>query len=79
MLVLSRKKNESINIAEDIKITILDISGDTIKLGIEAPRNIQVYRSEVYLAIQKENQQAAAAKTTLNELVKFIGTDTNAK
>lgn len=76
MLVLSRKKNESINIAEDIKITILEISGDTIKLGIEAPRNIQVYRSEVYLAIQKENQQAAAAKTTLNELVKFIGTDT---
>ncbi|MDQ0206761.1 carbon storage regulator CsrA [Alkalicoccobacillus murimartini] len=58
MLVLTRKKNERIQIGEDIEISILAIEGDQIKLGIEAPRHIDIHRKEVYLAIQQENVEA---------------------
>ncbi len=54
MLVLSRKKDESIIIGDDIEITIIDVRGDKVRLGINAPRNISVHRKEVYDAIQKE-------------------------
>lgn len=59
MLVLTRKLNESIMIGDDVKITIVDVKGDQVKLGITAPRQIAVHREEVYLEIQKENQLAA--------------------
>lgn len=72
MLVLSRRKNESIHIGGNIKVIILDISGDTIKLGIDAPRNIEIFRSEVFRAIQEENQQAASSITTILDLAKLI-------
>lgn len=54
MLVLTRQKNESIMIGNNIEIVIVDIRGDKVRLGITAPRSISVHRKEIYLAIQKE-------------------------
>ena len=59
MLVLSRQRDETIMIGDDVKITVVDIRGDKVRLGIDAPRHIQVHRQEVYEAIQRENQEAA--------------------
>ena len=59
MLVLSRHRDESIMIGDDVVITIVDIRGDKVRLGIDAPQNIPVHRQEVYDAIQRENQKAA--------------------
>jgi len=56
MLVLSRKINESIVINDDIVVTIVEIRGDKVRLGIEAPKDIPVHRSEVYSAIQAETR-----------------------
>ncbi len=61
MLVLSRRKDETIVIGEDIHITVVDIRGDTVRLGITAPKSIPVYRKEIYEAIQRENVEAAQA------------------
>ncbi|MCR4997357.1 MAG: carbon storage regulator CsrA [Butyrivibrio sp.] len=58
MLALSRKKNEAIIINNNIEITVLDIRGDQIKLGISAPKEIPIYRKEVYIQIQNENKEA---------------------
>lgn len=58
MLALSRKKGEAIIIGNDIEISILDIRGDQIKIGITAPRDVSVYRKEVYIQIQDENKAA---------------------
>lgn len=62
MLALSRKKNESIIINNDIEVTILDIKGDQVKIGITAPKSIPVYRKEVYLQIQDANRAASASE-----------------
>ena len=59
MLVLSRHRDESIIIGDDIVITVVDIRGDKVRLGINAPVEIPVHRQEVYEAIQRENKQAA--------------------
>lgn len=59
MLVLSRTRDESIIIGDNVVITVVDVRGDKVKLGIEAPHDISVHRREVYEAIQRENQQAA--------------------
>ncbi len=59
MLVLSRHRDESIMIGDDVVVTIVDIRGDKVRLGIEAPTSIPVHRQEVYEAIQRENAQAA--------------------
>lgn len=58
MLALSRKKNEAIIINNNIEITVLDIRGDQIKLGISAPKEVPIYRKEVYIQIQNENKNA---------------------
>ncbi len=58
MLVLSRHRDESIMIGDDVVVTIVDIRGDKVRLGIEAPQSIPVHRQEVYDAIQRENQRA---------------------
>ena len=59
MLVLSRQRDETIMIGDDIEITVVDIRGDKVRLGINAPRSVQVHRKEVYEAIQRENAEAA--------------------
>ncbi len=59
MLVLSRQRDESIIIGENIVVTIVDIRGDKVRLGIEAPTEIPVHRREVFEAIQRENQRAS--------------------
>jgi carbon storage regulator len=59
MLVLSRQRDESIIIGDNVVVTIVDVRGDRVRLGIEAPREVSVHRREVYDAIQRENQQAA--------------------
>ena len=61
MLVLSRQRDESIIIGDDIVITIVDIRGDKVRLGIEAPTEIPVHRQEVYEAIQREHLQGGGA------------------
>ncbi|HMP07534.1 MAG TPA: carbon storage regulator CsrA [Lacipirellulaceae bacterium] len=59
MLVLSRQRDESIIIGDDIVVTIVDVRGDKVKLGIDAPQDVSVHRREVYEAIRRENQHAA--------------------
>lgn len=58
MLALSRKKNEALVINNNVEITILDIKGDQVKVGITAPKEVPVYRKEVYLQIQQSNKDA---------------------
>ncbi len=58
MLVLSRKKNESIVINDDITIVVVEIRGDKVRLGVEAPKEVPVHRNEVYEAIRRNQQQA---------------------
>ncbi|HHX94790.1 MAG TPA: carbon storage regulator CsrA [Clostridia bacterium] len=59
MLVLSRKKGQTLVIGDDIVLTVLEVSGDKVKLGVEAPKAVSVYRKEVYDAIVEENKLAA--------------------
>ena len=63
MLVLSRQKDESIVIGDDVIVTIVDVRGDKVRLGINAPRSISVHRQEIYDAIQREKQAKANDKT----------------
>lgn len=70
MLALTRKKGESLVINNNIEVTILEIRGDQIKLGISAPRDVSIYRKEVYLQIQEENK--AALKTNNAEALKNL-------
>ena len=58
MLALSRKKNEALVVNNNVEITILDIKGDQVKIGITAPKEVPVYRKEVYLQIQESNKDA---------------------
>ena len=60
MLVLTRKSNQSIMIGDDIEITVLSIMGEKVRIGIQAPRDIPVFRKEVYLEIQAERGQVTA-------------------
>ena len=77
MLILSRKINEKICIGGNITLTIIDVKGDQVKVGVEAPKEVKVFRQEVYDAIQKENKAAAALQnvapenlSALNKLIK---------
>jgi len=65
MLVLTRKTKESIIIEDDIEITVLSIEGDQVKLGINAPKNFDIYRKEIYLSIQQENNSALNIETNI--------------
>lgn len=59
MLALTRKKGESLVINNDIEITVLEIRGDQVKIGISAPKEVPIYRKEVFIQIQEENRNAA--------------------
>jgi carbon storage regulator len=74
MLVLSRQRDESIMIGDNIVVTIVDIRGDKVRLGINAPSEIPVHRQEVYEAIQRENMRAAQLQPgDTRDLGKFAG------
>lgn len=70
MLVLSRKKDESIMIGDQVEIKILAVEGDQIKLGIVAPKTVKVHRSEVFEAIQAQNKEALASSSNFLEQLK---------
>ena len=63
MLALSRKTGESIVIGNDIEITVLEIRGDQVKLGINAPKSVPIYRKEIYVQIQEANKASSDAST----------------
>jgi len=69
MLVLGRKKGESIIIDDDIEIIVTAIEGDTIKLGFKAPKHITIHRKEVYLDIKEENRQAISNVINLSDFL----------
>ena len=73
MLVLSRQRDESIIIGDNIVVTVVDVRGDKVRLGIEAPREVSVHRREIYEAIQRENQQAAQIR--VDEARRVPGSD----
>lgn len=65
MLVLSRKKGESIRIGDEIEVKVLSVDGDQIKIGIVAPKTVKVHRSEIFEAIQKQNKEALNVSSEL--------------
>ncbi|MEC0133021.1 MULTISPECIES: carbon storage regulator CsrA [Paenibacillus] len=70
MLVLSRKKGESIIIQDQIELTILSVEGDTVRVGISAPKHVDIFRKEIYLSIQEANRESAApVQSDLNALM----------
>lgn len=72
MLVLSRKKGQSIMLGDNIELTIIEIQGDQVRIGINAPKSVQVYRKELFLEIQEENKKAAgSSKLELESLLKL--------
>ena len=74
MLALSRKKDEAVIINNDIEITIIEIKGDHVKLGITAPKSVPIYRKEVYLQIQESNQESVDVQgmEALKKLLKQV-------
>lgn len=73
MLVLSRKKDEVIMVGDDIEITLVDIRGDQVKIGVSAPRSVSIHRKEIYDAIQQENKAAAqASKASVASLAEAL-------
>ncbi|WP_020619539.1 carbon storage regulator CsrA [Paenibacillus daejeonensis] len=72
MLVLSRKREESIIIDGEIEVVVLGVEGDAVKLGIRAPRNVDIYRKEIYTAIQAANRDAVTASIPLSQLTELF-------
>jgi carbon storage regulator len=68
MLILSRKVNEKIMIGDDISISIIEVRGDQVRLGVDAPRTVKVFRQEVFDAIKAENKAAAESKAVLPDI-----------
>ncbi|MCL2380880.1 MAG: carbon storage regulator CsrA [Treponema sp.] len=68
MLILSRKVNEKIMIGDDISVSIIDIRGDQVRLGVDAPKSVKVFRQEVFDAIKAENKAAAQSAAVLPAL-----------
>jgi carbon storage regulator len=74
MLVLTRKSNQSIMIGDDIEVSVLAIMGEKVRIGIQAPRDVPVFRREVYLEIQQESA-AEGAREEVDAALRDIGTD----
>lgn len=68
MLALSRKQGESIIINNEIEITVLEIKGEQVKIGIQAPKSVPIYRKELYIAIQDSNKEAAESDALVQNL-----------
>ncbi len=68
MLALARKLNQSIMIGNDIEITLLEIKGDQVKIGIDAPKSVPIYRKEIYMQIQDENKKASEGEVDVAAL-----------
>jgi carbon storage regulator len=76
MLVLTRKRNESIVIGDDIEVTVLSVVGEKVRIGIDAPRDIPVFRMEVYLEIQQQRLEAGtSAREEVDEALKRLSGD----
>lgn len=75
MLILSRKQDESIIINGNIEVKILEIEEGKVRLGIEAPKDIDIFRKELYLSIQEENIEAAKTKVDLEKISKLFKQD----
>lgn len=71
MLILSRKIDQKIRIGDDIILTIIELKGDQVKIGVEAPKSVKVFRQEVFEAIQSENR-AAATQPSAEQLLKLF-------
>jgi len=74
MLILTRKPGESVYLGDDVKITIVEIKGHQIRLGIDAPRDLRIYREEIYEQIREENRQAAETGATSQGLEELSST-----
>jgi len=72
MLILSRKIDEKIKIGNDITITLIDVHGDQVKIGVEAPKTVKVFRQEVYDAIQNENSAAVVEKNESRQAIDAV-------
>lgn len=72
MLALSRKINESIIIGNDIELTVLEVKGDQVKIGISAPKSVPIYRKELYLQIKESNKEAAETSASDEVLKKLF-------
>ncbi|MEK3740614.1 carbon storage regulator CsrA [Paenibacillus sp. FSL H7-0941] len=78
MLVLTRKIGESIIIQDQIELTILSVDGDTVKVGISAPKHVDVFRKEVYLSIQEANRESVAPQQSdLSALIHSLRSESN--
>jgi carbon storage regulator len=76
MLVLTRKRNESIMIGDDIEVSVLGVVGEKVRIGIDAPRDIPVFRKEVYLEIQQQRLEAgSSARAEVDEALKRLSGD----
>ena len=73
LLVLTRKSNQSIMIGDDIEVSVLSIMGEKVRIGIQAPRNIPVFRKEVYLEIQQE--KATGSRREVDAALENLGTE----
>ena len=72
MLVLTRKKGQSIMVGDEIEISVVEINGDAIRIGIKAPRAVSIYRREIYEAILEENIRAAGSSARMAEKLKTM-------
>ncbi|SMF67217.1 carbon storage regulator, CsrA [Paenibacillus uliginis N3/975] len=73
MLVLSRKVGESIVIQDQIEVTVLSVEGETVRIGVKAPKQVDIFREEVYLSIQESNQESATpTQAGMNALIKMV-------
>jgi carbon storage regulator len=76
MLVLTRKSNQSIMIGDDIEVSVLSITGGNVRIGIQAPRDIPIFRKEIYLEIQQQHFETdSSARAEVNEALKRLRTD----